>query len=160
MTPSPIIKLLVDNSFFCFILLERKSCAEFFQWRIYHQSWLRQPNPSVVWHDKGQWRLDRFSETFGRLCRLLSWVGILQKWLWKIQWRVLTWKRQPSSFNSRWWRHTELTWKTLKATSPTLSTRLLRWQMRLRNTRFRLEDTVAQLVTLWLQCHSHYSKKP
>ena len=50
--------------------------------------------------------------------------------------------------------------KALKATSPTLSTRLLRWQMRLRNTRFRLEDTVAQLVTLWLQCHSHYSKKP
>ena len=54
----------------------------------------------------------------------------------------------------------ELIWKALKATSLTLSTRLLRWQTRLLNTSFRLEDTEARLVTLWLQSHSHCSKKP
>ena len=43
----------------------------------------------------------------------------------------------------------ELTWKTLMETSSTLSTRLLRWQVRQINTGFWLEDTVARLVTLW-----------
>ena len=57
---------------------------------------------------------------------------------------------------SRW----ELIWKALKKTSLTLSTRLLRCQTRLLNTSFRLEDTEALLVTLWLQSHSHCSKKP
>ena len=77
------------------------------QWRIYHQSRWWQFNPNVVWHDNGKWRLDRFSETFGRLCWLLSWMGILQKRLWKSEWWVLAWKRQYTPFDRLWWRHTE-----------------------------------------------------
>ena len=44
----------------------------------------------------------------------------------------------------------ELTWKTLKGTSLTLSTRHLRWQTRLTSISFWLEITEVPLVTAWL----------